>query len=594
MPDDDRLGDSDKLRKRAEEMVRKKAAESPEGGEGLSSEEAARMLHELRVHQVELEMQNEELRRTNVELDTARVRYLNFYDLAPLGCCTVSDRGVILDANLTAAEFLGVPRSHLFNRPWSGFVFSDDQEIHSRHFKQLLETRRPLAWELRLLRKYSPPFWARIDAVTAQDDSGATICRAVLSDISERKFEEQRKAQLEGENRQLELRQRQAERLARQRLECVGMLASGIAHDINNLLAVVLAQSDLALAEMATGALPVAELNQIRAAAVRGSEIGRQLMIYAGDESEALVMADVSQTIEDMLELLKVSVSKHVVLETNLAKNLPAVPANPAQLRRVVMNLITNASEAIGDADGVIRLSTSQVTVGPDWPRMPSERWADGSYLQIEVADTGRGMAPETQARVFDSLYTTKSVGHGLGLAVVHEIVRGLRGVIRLESALGQGSKFQIFLPCANQSDQESHDIISPAVEEVPRLPLGTILIVEDEQFLRRPLCKMIRQVGYSVLEAGNGYAALDQIRERHNRIDLMLLDITLPGASSREVMEEASRTRPGMKVIVTSAYTAAAASESLGRDVGTFIRKPYRLNDLIALISELCHQPQS
>ena len=369
----------------------------------------------------------------------------------------------------------------------------------------------------------------------------------------------------------------------------MGTLASGIAHDINNLLGVVLAQSELALAELAAGSLPESELNQIRAVAVRGSEIGRQLMIYAGDESEALVLVDVSRTIEDMLELLKVSISKRVLLEISLEPNLPAITASPAQLRRVVMNLVTNASEAIGNADGVIRLTTRQVTVGPGWATVTSEGLAEGEYLELEVADTGRGMAPETQARVFDMLFTTKSSGHGLGLPVVQEIVRSLRGAIRLKSFPGSGTTFQIFIPCASHPGQTNlrDRVLYRQGGAAVQFGEGTILIVEDEDALRQPSSKILRNAGYSVIEARDGNtAALELIRGRRNGISVLLLDITLPGASSREIFEEASRLRPDMKIIVTSGYSAAAAAASLGATVERFIRKPYRVNDLVALIT--------
>ncbi len=582
----ERRRDADKLRLRAEEMVRARAAASPEPEKLWLPNQPARMLHELRVHQIELEMQNEELRRAQVELDAARERYFDLYDLAPVGYCTVSELGLILEANLTAAKLLGVARGALVRQPLSHFVFPEDQDIHYRYFKQLLETGGPLAWELRLLRKDSAPFWARVEGTVTQDDSGASVCRAVVSDIVERKLEEQKRAELEAQNRQLELSQTQAESLARQRFESVGTLASGIAHDINTLLGVVLAQSDLAVAELAAGERPDEALNTIRAAAVRGSEIGRQLMMYAGDESEALVLVDVSRTIEDILELIKVSVSKHAVLETHLERNLPAITASPAQLRRVVMNLVTNASEAIGNADGVIRLTTRQVTVGPDSAPTTSDVLAEGEYLQVEVADTGCGMTPETQARVFDMPFTTKSAGRGLGLAVVREIVRSLRGATRLESTLGKGTTFQIFLPCATHPGRPT--LMSPAEEEALQFRGGTVLIVEDEGALRQPSSKMLRKVGYSVIEAGDGNAALELIRTCQERINVLLLDVTLPGASSREVFDEAKRLRSDTEIIVTSAYSAAAAATSLGRRVGRFIRKPYRLADLIALIKDV------
>src|SRR5262249_44678425 len=217
----------------------------------------------------------------------------------------------------------------------------------------------------------------------------------------------------------------QEQAFARQKLESVGTLASGIAHDFNNLLGGVLAQAELGLGELAEGSSPEEELKAIRDVAVRGSEIGRQLMVYAGKESPVVGLVDVSQVCEEMLELLKVSVSKHAVMEAHLAKDLPRVRANAAQLRQLVLNLVTNASDAIGGRDGVIRVSLSRVKVGRS-PGTISDRLADGAYLQLEVSDTGRGMSLETQDKVFDPFFTTKSAGHGLGLAVVQGIVRGL------------------------------------------------------------------------------------------------------------------------------------------------------------------------
>ena len=217
----------------------------------------------------------------------------------------------------------------------------------------------------------------------------------------------------------------------------MGTLAGGIAHDFNNLMGGVLAYAELATAELASGLRPEDELQRIRAVAIRGAEIVRQLMIYAGQENEILELVDVSRIVEDMIDLLKVAVSKHAAVETDLGREIPAVRANPAQIRQIVMNLITNASDAIADRDGVIRVTTGRVTVGLDSPAATSERLPEGDYLQLEVSDTGCGMKPEMQARVFDPFFTTKLPGHGLGLAVVQGIVRSLRGTIRLVSAPG-------------------------------------------------------------------------------------------------------------------------------------------------------------
>jgi len=192
-------------------------------------------------------------------------------------------------------------------------------------------------------------------------------------------------------------------------------------------------------------------------------------------------------------------------------------------------------------------------------------------------------MAPETQARVFDPFFTTKSAGHGLGLAVVQGIVRSLRGAIHLASSPGAGSTFQILLPCAGPAQQPIRDAIPRAKAET-QFREATILIVEDEDFLRQAVSKILRKSGLSAIEAADGSAALSLIRA-HQNIDVLLLDISLPGASIREVFEEASRLSPDMKVIVTSAYSKETAAASLAGRVERFIRKPFRLDDLVESI---------
>ena len=384
-----------------------------------------------------------------------------------------------------------------------------------------------------------------------------------------------------------ELKHAQEEHVAKQKLESVGTLAGGIAHDFNNLLGGVQAYSDLALAELASGSSPKQELERIRAGAVRGAEIVRQLMIYAGEESEVLELVDVSQIVEDLLELLKFSVSKHAKLETNLVKGTPAVRANPGQLAQVVMNLITNASEALGEQDGIIRVTTSLVKLGRDSAVVASETLPEGNYVQVEVSDTGRGMTPEMQARAFDPFFTTKLPGHGLGLAVVQGAVRRLGGAIRLVSAPGKGTTFQILLPCAKDVAPIGGSTVLRAEEQRLERLEATVLVVEDEEPLRHAVSKMLRKKGFSVIEASEGNAALDWIREYQGRIDVLLLDITLPGASSREIFEEAERLRSDARIIVTSAYSREMAAASLAGKFERFIRKPFGLDDLVDMISE-------
>jgi CheY-like chemotaxis protein len=246
------------------------------------------------------------------------------------------------------------------------------------------------------------------------------------------------------------------------------------------------------------------------------------------------------------------------------------------------MNLAMNASEAIGDLDGVIRVTTQRITVG-DGSEL-SERMAGDEYVQIEVSDTGRGMSPEIQARIFDPFFSTKSAGRGLGLALVHGIVRRLGGTINVASEPGHGTSFQILLPCAGTGSAAIAAQI-PEIGEPAQTSQATVLVVEDEPALRQGVSKMLTKRGFSIIEAPDGTAALDVIRGQKTPIDVLLLDITLPGASGREVLQEVRRLRPEMRVVVTSAYPEEVAVSYLESTIEHFIRKPYRFEDLVRLI---------
>jgi len=377
------------------------------------------------------------------------------------------------------------------------------------------------------------------------------------------------------------------EDLTRQKLESVGTLASGIAHDFNNLLGSVLASTELALAEVDDGQSPAENLHRIRDVAVRGAEIVRQLMIYAGEESPVCESVDISSVVDEMVELLKISTGKRVTLKTVLDKGLPPVPANPAQIRQVVMNLVINASEAIGEAAGVIEVATSKVAIGRSDLPTGTERLASGDYIRLSVSDTGRGMTQAEQSRIFDPFFTTKTAGHGLGLAVVQGIVRVLGGAIRLAST-PRGTTFRILLPCAGKPVAETAKPPDTAAVNGAGSPqaYAAILVIEDEDTLRTTVSKLLRKAGHSVMQAENGSTGLDLLRMHLREVGVMLLDVSLPGMPSREVLRQARHLRPDLKVILTSAYSEERVAASFaGAKFDGFVRKPYRLADLTAAL---------
>jgi PAS domain S-box-containing protein len=380
-----------------------------------------------------------------------------------------------------------------------------------------------------------------------------------------------------------DLRRAQEEALARQKLEGLGELVGGIAHDFNNLLGSILADAELALTESAAGLSPEEEIHRIKTVAVRASEIVRELMVYAGQESISFEPTDISNLVEEMVQLLRVSISKHVTLKMVLGTRLPRVRASASQIRQVVMNLIINASEAIGDRSGILTIATERITPEQD----PAERGAPnlprGDYLLLRVSDNGRGMSEELRAKIFDPFFTTKPAGRGLGLAVVHAIVRGHGGAMSVESRLGEGTTFRICLPgCAGEKEHNVAVATPPAAEATSGAGI-TVLLVEDEDALRLAVSKVLRKKGFSVIEAGDGSAAVQLFRQHADHIDVVLLDMTIPGPSSSDVFAQIRGIRSDAKVVVTTAYSQEVAACSFDwHKAAGFIRKPYDLNALV------------
>jgi CheY-like chemotaxis protein len=272
-------------------------------------------------------------------------------------------------------------------------------------------------------------------------------------------------------------------------------------------------------------------------------------------------------------------------LRVDLPEGLPAVRANPAQIRQVVMNLITNASEALGEKVGVITIATARVRSVRDPHANGASDLSGGDSIRLEVSDTGTGMTPEVQARMFDPFFTTKFAGRGLGLAAIQGIIRRHGGTVHVVSKPGEGSRFEILLPGTTEPAWGA-----VAAAGSPGLVAGTCLLVEDEETLRLSISKMLGKRGFSVIEAADGRAAVNLFRDRESEIDVVLLDVTLPAMSGREVLDAIRGIRPDVKVILTSAYNQDAALTAIGgQRAWAYIQKPYQFSALSALLRDAC-----
>jgi PAS domain S-box-containing protein len=366
-----------------------------------------------------------------------------------------------------------------------------------------------------------------------------------------------------------------------QKLESLGVLAGGVAHDFNNILTSVLASADLALAEL-TPASPVWQnLVEITQAANRAASLSRQMLAYSGRGRFSMEAVDLSAFIEDMLDLLRGAISKKAVLELNLQRDLPLLEGDPNQLSQLVMNLVLNASEVIGD-EGVITVSTGTVECPSDYLRDSdvTASLSPGLYVTLEVSDTGCGMDQETQQRMFEPFFTTKFTGRGLGLAAVQGIVRGHNGALRCSSELGKGTVFKVVLPASEtkrgsplpKSDSRTGDWRGE----------GIVLLVDDEETIRDLGARMLSHMGFEVLTAVDGREALELYAEHGGGIVLVLLDLTMPHMDGEETFRELRALDPSARVVMSSGYSETDITAHLGGEgLAGFLQKPYTRTQL-------------
>lgn len=407
-------------------------------------------------------------------------------------------------------------------------------------------------------------------------DGKVTSSVHIAHDITGRK-------QAELEQRRLEARVQHA-----QKLESLGVLAGGIAHDFNNLLMGVLGYTDMALADLSPESPARESLVQIQKSAMHAADLTRQMLAYSGKGKFVIEPLDLSKLVEEMAHLLEVSISKKCVLRYSFAPNLPAVEADASQLRQIVMNLITNASEAIGDNPGVISIGTG-VT---DCDRMYlkgtifDDHLSEGRYVFLEISDTGAGMEAATLHRIFDPFYTTKFSGRGLGLAAVLGIIRGHNGTIKVYSEPGKGSTFKVLLPASDQSPVGRPE---PAGEEAPWRGSGLALVADDMPSIRDLARRVLERCGFMVITAEDGAEAVRLFRERADEFRFVLLDMTMPNMGGDEAFHEMRRIREDVRVILTSGYNEQdATSRFVGRGLAGFIQKPFQLNALVTKVREI------
>jgi signal transduction histidine kinase/ActR/RegA family two-component response regulator len=426
-------------------------------------------------------------------------------------------------------------------------------------------------------------------------------------DVANRELEDRvsdRTQKLVSTNEHLRTEMAERERLERarwearlqhaQKLESLGVLAGGIAHEFNNLLVGMLGNASLALQDVPEEHGAHTAIVQIQLASRRAAELTRQMLAYSGKGRFVVEPLDMSAVVREMIDLLEVSISKKASLTTELPDGLPLVQADAAQLRQVVMNLITNASDALEGEQGTIRVLTGAMHAEPEYIDSldVGDDLQPGQFIFVEVSDTGCGMSEETRVRMFDPFFTTKATGRGLGLAATLGILRGHGGAIRVYSEEGQGTSIKLLLPAfanAEAPNRRTSGTISMAALR------GTILVVDDQQLVRSMVRRTLERIGLQIIEAPDGRAALDIYEKEGARIDGVLMDLTMPQLSGEETYSALRRLDPEVRVLLMSGYNAQDTTNRFVDDglVG-FLQKPFSVSELVSNVATLLAEPRT
>lgn len=569
------------LRLSAEEKVRAGIAHSSQSLQKLSPEESAKVLHELWVHQIELEMQKEELFRTQGELELSRSRYFDLYNLAPVGYFTLNEDGLILESNLTATTLLGVPRQKLENRPISSFILPEDQDIFYHHRKKLFATGRPQVCELRLNRFngeiVGKSFWARLESSvvapylqnTESDGNASPMFRVVLSDISE-------------------YLKMTAQLHQSQKMETVGLLAGGIAHDYNNKLAVIIGYAELALNHEIPAQTLRTFIEEILKAAQLSAAITRQLLTFARKQAIVPVVIDLNQVIEATLKMLRQIVGGEIELVWRPEVSLYPVKMDPVQIDQILANLCINARDAIADK-GKVTIETRNAAFDAFFCS-ENAGYLEGEFVMLDFSDTGRGMTRDIVGQIFEPFFTTKEVGKGtgLGLATVEGIVKQNNGFINVYSEPGVGTTFRIYLP------RHSGSIADRLMERKESMLPGcgeTVLVVEDEPALLPMIKMMLEKLGYRVLAASSSAVAVQMARNCESKIHLLVTDVIMPEMNGSAMAAALQQLNPEMKTLFMSGYSAnVLATRGVIAGNVNFIQKPFSIKELAEKVARATH----
>ncbi|WP_236517086.1 hybrid sensor histidine kinase/response regulator [Sandaracinus amylolyticus] len=487
----------------------------------------------------------------------------------------VHDQGRVLDVNEVLPAMFRTTREELLGRSALDFA---------------AEASRAMLRD-NVLRQYELPYEAmgkRADGTTFPMEvlgkpipfEGRTVRVTAVRDLTERKRTE------------AALREAESALLHAQKLESLGVLAGGIAHDFNNLLAIVLAFTGVAQRHIEPGSPAYNALREVEHASRRAADLTRQMLVYSGRSARTIAPLSLDEVVRGIAQLASSSFSKKIDLELSLAGGLPPLAADRSQIEQLVLNLLTNAGEAIGDEPGTIAVRTHAVDLeaGEIEGATTHTTLPAGRYLELEVRDTGCGMDESTRARMFDPFFSTKAHGRGLGLSAMLGILRSHGAGLAITTAPGAGTTFRIYFPIAERIDDPARP---PSVVPAPRRREGAVvLIADDEPALRRATRAVLVSAGYQVLEAADGAEAVDLFQRHADVVALVLLDLHMPKLDGREAFNAIRAIDPRVGVLLTSGFDVREVLEGLRGQKVSFLPKPSTSSQLLAAVDAALAAP--
>jgi two-component system CheB/CheR fusion protein len=530
------------------------------------NEELESSKEELEAANEELTTVNQELQVRNSELDTAR-------EFAQATIDTVRGALVVLGPDLRVIKA---------NQSFYRIFRLSPQEVEHRFIYEVGDGRWSNS-QLRVLLEEVLPERRNVNDLEVQQEVPSEGMRVVL--LNARRFEGQERILLAIED-VTERRRTEEELRQSQKMEAIGFLAAGVAHDFNNLLTGIIGNASLLHDSLPEGNPDASPLRNIISGGERAAELTRQLLAYAGKGRFFLERVDLSQVVIQTGRLIHPSIAPNVQIRLDLDKHLPLLLADPGQIQQVVMNLIINAAEAIGEGEGVVQVRTGQQTVGTE--PLPNlflkESVPPGDYIFLEVQDNGSGMDEETMAKIFDPFFSTKFTGRGLGLAAVQGIVRQHKGGLQLHSVPGRGTSFRVLL-CVDEK------LAAPLATETYPDELrgaGTVLVVDDEELIRNYCRSALVPYGYQVLLARDGPESIRLFQENADQIGLVLLDVAMPGLDGSQTLERIREIRPDVPVVVCSGFgDVEVEARFIGKQIAGFFPKPYTVKQLARKVKE-------